>query len=133
MISKLGLDSAVELVPASDRIQEHFSRFDMFAMSSWEESASLVVLEAMTAGVPVICFGPTGGPAEEVGAAGVVLPEISPRRMADAIVDLAQSPQKRWALGSAGADRVREQYRRDTSLAALTDVFDAVLASRGRS
>lgn len=133
MISKLGLDSVVELVPETNRVEEHLARFDMFAMSSWEEAASLVVLEAMTMGVPVICFAPTGGPAEEVGEAGVVIPEISPHRMADAIVDLVQSPQKRLAMGGACADRAREHYPRDTSLAALVNIFDTVIASRGRS
>jgi glycosyltransferase involved in cell wall biosynthesis len=124
MIARLGLDSVVELVSETDRPYDQFARFDMFAMTSWEESASLVVLEAMAMGVPVICFAPTGGPAEEVGEAGIVIPEMSPRRMADAIVDLARSPQKRRAMGSAGADRVREQYRRETSLAALEKIFD---------
>lgn len=125
MISKLGLDGVVELIPETDRPYDHFARFDMLAMASWEESASLVVLEAMAMALPVICFAPTGGPAEEVGEAGIVIPEMSPSRMADAIVDLARSPQKRQALGAACADRVREHYARDASLAALAKVFDA--------
>ena len=133
MISKLGLDGVVELVPETARAPDHFARFDIFAMASWEESASLVVLEAMAMSVPVICFAPTGGPAEEVGEAGVVIPEISPHLMADAIVDLAQSPQKRWAMGSACAERVHEQFPRARSLAALMTVFDAAVTSRGRA
>ena len=128
MISKLGLDGVVELVPETDRAFEHFARFDMFAMTSWEESASLVVLETMAMGVPVICFAPTGGPAEEVGEAGVVISEISPHGMADAIVDLAQSAEKRRVIGNAGADRVREDFSREKSLAELARVFDAALA-----
>ena len=132
MISKLGLDGVVELVPTASQIHDHFARFDMFAMTSWEDSFPLVVLEAMAMGAPVICFAPTGGPAEEVGEAGVVIPEISPHRMADAIVDLAESPQKRLAMGAACAKRARETYRRDVSLAALMKVFDAAVTSHGR-
>src|ERR1035437_2811019 len=107
MISRLGLGDVVELVPTASRVHDHFARFDMFAMTSWEDSFPLVVLEAMAMGVPVICFAPTGGPAEEVGEVGVIVPEISPHRMADAIVELAQSPQKRWAIGSASSERVQ--------------------------
>jgi glycosyltransferase involved in cell wall biosynthesis len=132
MISKLGLDDVVELVPETDRPYDHFARLDIFAVASWEESASLVVLEAMAAGAPVICFAPTGGPAEEVGDAGVVIPEISPHLMADAIVDLAGSPEKRLAMGRAGAERVRDQFPRAKSLAALVTVFDSAVSSRGR-
>ena len=127
MISRLGLDSQVELVAETERPYDQFARFDMFAMTSWEESASLVVLEAMAMGIPVMCFAPTGGPAEEVGGAGVVIPSMSPHAMADAIVDLAESPQRRWAMGSAGAERVRENFSREESLDKLTRVFDAVL------
>jgi glycosyltransferase involved in cell wall biosynthesis len=127
MTSKLGLTDVVELIAETDRPYDQFARFDMFAMTSWEESASLVVLEAMAMGVPVICFAPTGGPAEEVGAAGVVIPEMSPYRMADAIVELAQSPQKRHEIGKAGAERVREHFSREKSLARLTQVLDAAL------
>lgn len=132
MISKLGLEGVVELVPETGRPYDHFARFDIFAMASWEESASLVVLEAMAMGVPVICFGPTGGPAEEVGEAGIVLPEISPREMASAIVALAQSPQKRREMGDACAERVRQKFSRTASVAALVEVFEAAATSHGR-
>ena len=128
MISKLGLEGMVELVPATDRIYDEFVRFDVFAMASWEESASMVVLEAMTMGIPVVCFAPTGGPDEEVDGAGIVIPEISPSRMADAIVELAQSAAKRSAIGNAGAERVKEHFSREKCLADLTRVFDAALA-----
>jgi glycosyltransferase involved in cell wall biosynthesis len=128
MIAKLGLESVVELVPETDRPYDQFARFDIFALSSWEESASLVVLEAMAMRIPVICFSPTGGTAEEVGDAGVVIPEISPRLMADAIVDLAESPEKRRAMGLACAERVRSQFQREKCLAAVARVFDAAIA-----
>jgi glycosyltransferase involved in cell wall biosynthesis len=130
MIEKLGLESVVELVPETDRPYDQFARFDIFALSSWEESASLVVLEAMAMRIPVICFTPTGGPSEEVGEAGIVIPEISPHLLADAIVDLAKSSEKRGALGLAGAVRAREHFDRSASLAAIVQVFDDALGSR---
>jgi glycosyltransferase involved in cell wall biosynthesis len=130
MIAKLGLENVVELVPETDRPYDHFARFDILALSSWEESASMVVLEAMAMRIPVICFAPTGGPSEEVGEAGIVIPEISPHLLADAIVDLAQSPEKRLALGLAGAARDREHFDRSASLAAIVQVFDDALGSK---
>jgi glycosyltransferase involved in cell wall biosynthesis len=132
MISKLGLDGVVELVPTATQIHEHFARFDMFAMTSWEDSFPLVVLEAMALGAPVICFAPTGGPAEEVGDAGVVIQEISPHLMADAIVDLVESPEKRRAMGLASATRVHEKFTRVASLALLAEVFDSAIAAPRR-
>jgi glycosyltransferase involved in cell wall biosynthesis len=130
MIARLGLEASVELVPETDRPLEHFARFDVLAVTSWEESASLVVLEAMSIGVPVVCFALSGGPPEEVGDAGVVLPTMSPSSLADAIVDLAGSGTKLESLGSAGMRRVRESYGRESSVAALAALFDACLAAR---
>jgi glycosyltransferase involved in cell wall biosynthesis len=98
-------------------------------MSSWEDSFPLVVLETMAMAIPVICFAPTGGPVEEVGDAGIVIPEISPHLMAAAIVDLAESPEKRQAIGIACAERVRERFPRAASLASLTELFDAAIDS----
>ena len=127
MISKLELDDVVELVPETDRPFDQFARFDIFAMSSWEDAFGLAVLETMAMGIPVVCFSRTGGPAEMVDGAGIVIPEMSPGRMADAIVDLAKSPQKRLSVGSACAARVRDRYQRQTYLDALTEVFDAAV------
>jgi len=129
MISKLDLDDVVELVPETDRPFDQFARFDIFAMSSWEDAFGLAVLETMAMGIPVVCFSRTGGPAEMVDGAGIVIPEMSPGRMADAIVDLAESPQKRLRIGSACAARVRDRYQRQTYLDAMTEVFDAAVTS----
>jgi glycosyltransferase involved in cell wall biosynthesis len=132
MIAKLGLDASVELVPETDRPLELFARFDVLAVTSWEESASLVVLEAMSIGVPVVCFALSGGPPEEVGDAGVVLPIMSPSSLADAIVDLAGDPARRDSLAESGIERVAEHFQRARSVAALADVFDATLGGARR-
>jgi glycosyltransferase involved in cell wall biosynthesis len=130
MVSKLGLEEVVELVPETDRPQDAFARFDMFAMTSWEESASLVVLEAMEMAIPVICFAPTGGPAEEVDGAGIVVPSMSPHLLADAIVDLAASPARREAIGRACRERAAAAYSRERSLETLAGALGSVIANR---
>jgi glycosyltransferase involved in cell wall biosynthesis len=130
MVSKLGLEGVVELVPETDRPQDVFIRFDMFAMTSWEESASLVVLEAMAMAIPVLCFEQTGGPAEEVAGAGIVIPSMSPHLLADAIVDLANNPAGREAMGRAGWERAGSEYSRERSLEALAGALESVAVSR---
>lgn len=130
MVSKLALDGVVELVSETPDVYEQFARFDIFSMASWEDSFAMVVLETMAMGVPVICFAPTGGPAEAVGGAGVVIPAISPHLMADAIVDLVEAPLRRQAMGTACAARVREKFSRAVSISSLADLFDSAVAAR---
>jgi glycosyltransferase involved in cell wall biosynthesis len=110
MARKLDLDSMVHFVPATNRPFEHFRRFDVFCMTSWEDPCPLVVLENMMLGKPVLCFAGGGGAPEEVGDAGIVIPRFSPRLMAEAIRDLVQAPDRLAALGRAAQDRVRSHF-----------------------
>lgn len=106
MIRKLGLQSSVNLVAETDNPYPHLRRFDAFAMTSWEESASLVVLESMALEVPVVCFAGSGGPPEQVGDTGVVVEKFSPWDMADSIEALLTAPERRAQIGSRERDRV---------------------------
>jgi glycosyltransferase involved in cell wall biosynthesis len=110
MVDKLGLTSAVDLVDVTENPYPRFATFDVFAMTSWEEAASLVVLENMALGVPVVCFAGSGGPPEAVDGAGIVVDAFSPLSMAEAIADLLRSDERREALGSAGKARIEAEF-----------------------
>jgi glycosyltransferase involved in cell wall biosynthesis len=110
MAHKLHLGHLIEFVPVTPRPLEHFARFDVFAMTSWEDSCPLVVLENMLLQKPVVCFAGGGGALEEVGDAGIVIEEFNPSAMAQAIADLAASPEERAALGRAARQRALEQF-----------------------
>lgn len=110
MARKLGLTDDIEWVPFSSRPTDHYAAFDVFALTSWEETASLAMLECMLLQKPVICFAGAGGPPEFVGAAGVVVPDFSPPDMAEAVVGLAEDPARRAALGGAARQRVLDHF-----------------------
>jgi glycosyltransferase involved in cell wall biosynthesis len=109
-VSLLGLEDVVELVPSTPKPLEEFARFDIFAMTSWEDPCPLVVLENMGLGTPVVCFAGGGGSAEVVADAGVVVAEFDPRAMARAIAELAADPRERARLGGLSRQRVRENF-----------------------
>lgn len=106
MIRKLDLQSNVRLIPETANPYAYFRRFDVFAMTSWEESASLAVLENMALEVPVVCFGRSGGPPEQVGDTGVVIERFSPWDMADSIALLLADPDRRAGIGARERARV---------------------------
>lgn len=105
MVRKLDLTESVTLTPATLNPYPAFRNFDVFAMTSWEESASLVVLENMALGTPVTCFRASRGPAEQLGGTGVVVERFSPTAMADAIGALLRDADRRRDIG------VRERHR----------------------
>ncbi|MGI4789436.1 MAG: glycosyltransferase family 4 protein [Janthinobacterium lividum] len=110
MARKLLLTDDIEFVPFTRQPQAYYQQFDVFALTSWEETASLALLENMLLERPVICFAGTGGPREFVGAAGIVIQEFSPARMAEAIAALCADPLRRAELGKAARRRVLENF-----------------------
>lgn len=123
MVRKLGLASVVELVPETSDARAELSTFDVLAMTSWEESASLVVLEAMAEGVPVVCFAGAGGPEEQIGDTGVVVEGFSTQALAEAIAALREDPVRWQSLRVAARRRVTAKYSQEVVVPTLTGVL----------
>jgi glycosyltransferase involved in cell wall biosynthesis len=120
---KLGINSVLDTEPASQDRLKRFLELDVFAMTSWEESASLVTLENMALAKPVICFEGSGGPPELLGAAGIAVTTFSPLYMAAAINQLVNDPAKRAKIGKAARERVIQNF---TSAAQAPKVLDLI-------
>jgi len=134
MARKLGLTEDITLVPFTDRPLDHYAAFDVFALTSWEETASLAALENMLLQTPVICFAGAGGPPEFVGPTGIIIPEFSPTDMAEAVVALAADPDRRAALGVAARRRVLENFTAARQAPKLLDeIRRLALSGRGGS
>ena len=123
-IARLKLEAVVECVPPTAEPLAEFAGLDAFAMTSWEESASLVTLESMRLEVPVACFAGAGGPPELVGEASLIVPHFSPEGMAQVLALLARDPERRAALGQAARERVQSQF----SAAAQMPAVEAAIA-----
>lgn len=113
MVSKLGLEHLVDLVPETSDSSAALATLDALAMTSWEESASLVVLEAMAHGVPVLCFKGAGGPEELIGDSGIVVDGFSPHGMAEAVAALHDQPDRAEMFRSDALRRVQTHFSRD--------------------
>jgi glycosyltransferase involved in cell wall biosynthesis len=113
MARKLHLTDDIEFVRFVLSPLEYFANFDIFTMTSWEETASLALLENMLLEKAVVCFAGAGGPPEFAGPAGVIVDEFSPIALADAVCALAADPARRAALGRAARQRVLENFTAD--------------------
>lgn len=72
---------------------------------------SAACLEALAAGVPIVV--PNAGPFPEMVAltqGGLLLPEITPRAVAEALALLRDDPDARTRMGAAAASGVREHF-----------------------
>ncbi len=88
---------------------KQYARASMAVVPSVYEGFGLPVGEAMACGVPVIST--TGGALPEVvGDAGVLVPPADSEFLADAIIKLLDNPDHALKLGSAGFQRVMENF-----------------------
>jgi D-inositol-3-phosphate glycosyltransferase len=98
----------------------------------WYEPFGIVPLEAMACGVPVVASA-VGGQIDSVvdGVTGVHVPPRDPRALAVVLAGLLADPERRAALGAAGAVRARERFAHDRVAAATREVYGDVLRARG--
>ena len=108
----------------------YLASFDLLALPSRYEGFSLMPLEAMHAGVPIICT-PVGGTAEAVvdRVTGLVVPVDDVAALAAAILALAADPARRAAMGAAARGRA-PLFRPERMVAAIEQVYVAALTGR---
>jgi len=99
------------------------SAFDAFVQPSLTEGISLSVIEAMTAGLPVIATSVGGNPeALADGAAGILVPARDSDALAAAIISLVHDANLRVRLTAAGRRRVEEHF----SIEATARAYEAL-------
>ena len=91
------------------------------------EPFGLVIIEAMALGRAVIATR-GGGPSEIVASPedGLLVPPEDVAALAEAMIRLHDSPEKRASLGLGGADRVRKQFTIEGAAADLIAQLDDV-------
>lgn len=130
---KLGIEKQVRFwgsLPRRDTLAK-LEQSHVLVHPSLKDSGAVVCLEAMAAGRPVICLN-LGGPAVQLTReTGIKVPASDPeqtiRDLADAITRLAQDPELRTHMGSAGRRRVREVYSWETKGRLWAELYEEVL------
>jgi glycosyltransferase involved in cell wall biosynthesis len=92
---------------SQDRLPARFAAADLYAQSSLHEAAGVSVLEAATAGVPIIGTR-VGYIADWAGVRATAIDEPDPQLMADAILALHADPARRLSLAAAASQWTRE-------------------------
>lgn len=87
------------------------------------------MLEAMATGLPVVATRHGGIPeAVTHGVDSLLVPERSPRELADAILSLLRDPAQLARLSEAAARTVRERFGLEASIGRLEDCYDEARA-----
>ena len=109
LISELGLGSSVSLMGATKQMGEELARGSVFALSSRFEGFGMVLVEAMSKGLPVVSFDCPRGPSEIVsdGVDGLLVPAEDVDGLARALLSLMGDASRRRAFGEAALEKSR--------------------------
>lgn len=127
LIEKFGLGKEIQLVGQVADITSEYEGADLFVLSSRFEGFGLVVLEALSFGVPVVSFDCPAGPSEiiEDEVDGVLVPPGDIEGLADAIVSIINQEQKRRSMATA-ALRDRPQFSEEVVGAQWISLLEAL-------
>ncbi len=133
LAAKEGIQGRARFLGVRRDVPDILKSVDIFALTSVSEAASLTLLEAMAAGLPVVVTDVGGNP-EIVrdGREGILVPRGDTAATAAALGRLLDNPQEAARLGRQGRSRVRERYRLDDTIAAYGALYRS-LANRAGS
>lgn len=108
---ELGISDRVRFLGYRDDLGALYAAFDVFLLTSANEGAPVVAIEALAAGVPVVATD-AGGTASVVdaGETGLLAPIGAVDELQAAIKRLQQDGELRRSLGQLGARRMRERF-----------------------
>lgn len=100
---------------------------NLFVHPSWAEAFPYVILEAMSAGLPIVASD-VGGVAEALvaGESGLLVGSGEVRALADALNDLLEDPGRGARLGAAAKRRADQLFTRTAMIDRLVSVYDEV-------
>ncbi len=136
LAQELGLGESVRFhgrVPHAE-VASHYADADAFLFPSYREAGGIVVVEAMSHGLPVI-VADRGGPATTVDdASGIRVPVENPEQyaqaLADAVLRLAREPLLRKSMGAAGRQRTRDVSLWDRRVEWMEALYDELTGAR---
>lgn len=95
----LGIEQTVDFIPASAAIDQHYRQAAIYCLSSRFEGFPMVLVEAISFGLPVVSFDCDTGPAEVLDCTeSILVPPGDITGLSNALIELILNPEERKRL-----------------------------------
>ena len=128
-VVRQGLHNNAFVMGATRRLGEQMSRASLFALSSRYEGFGMVIVEAMSKGLPVVSYDCPRGPAEIIdhGRDGVLVEPGDIDGFTRALLELIEDDERRRSYAEAAREKAR-QFDIDVIGRRWDDLFEEVTA-----
>lgn len=129
MIDELGITSSATICKPTNAIFNEYAKSAFIVMSSHYEGFPMVLVEAMSCGLPGVCFGFKCGPRDIIsdGENGLILPEGDIEALAGAMEKIMKDGKLREKM-SLKAKEVTEWYSEETVMNQWMQCFESLLS-----
>lgn len=129
--SKLNVADVVKFVGWQSDGVAFLKTIDVMAMPSLWEAFGLSAAEAMAIEKPVVASHVDGLPeVVEDGVTGILVPPAQPEPLAQALLQLADDPARRRAMGAHGRNRVEQRFSLDSMIERHEAFYERLASDR---
>lgn len=127
MIQSKGLSDSTKINVPTDEIAKEYAGSSILAMTSHYEGFPMVMIEAMSAGLPVVTFDYKCGPRDIIsdGIDGLIVPDGDLNAFATALLGLMADDNQRKQMGSA-ATMIIDRYSEERVMLQWTSLFEKI-------
>jgi glycosyltransferase involved in cell wall biosynthesis len=129
LAAEAGISDRVRFLGYRDDLGSLYAAFDIFLLTSANEGAPVVVIEALAAGVPVVATD-AGGTASVVdgGETGLLAPVGAVEELQAAVERLRRDHALRTSMGELGARKMRERFSVERMVDDTEHLYRRILA-----
>lgn len=108
-IEGAGLEQQVSLLPATADVAAYYRQASLYVMTSRYEGLPMVLIEAMSFGLPLVAYDCKTGPAELIdnGVNGYLVPDDDAAAFSEGVLELMRDPALRDRFSVAALDKSR--------------------------
>lgn len=128
---EMGLENSVHFLGSRNDVPRLLAALDVFVLTSHVEANPISILEAMSAGRPVVATD-VGSIHEAVaeGKTGYLVPAGDVGRLADRVLTLFNDSPRRQAMGAAARRAVVEHWSIASMVGGYEDLIESIYASK---
>ena len=125
LIENSNLHDTMLMHEPTDNIREKYLESSICVVSSRYEGFSMVILESMACGVPVVSFDCPHGPRNIIhnGEDSILVEYLNTQAMADSICQLIEQPEIRKELGKKAQENI-QRFSKDCVMKLWTNLFE---------